>query len=938
MAITISGENNNDKILASDGVIDQISGFSLVGVVTATSFTGDLTGDVTGNLLGNVTGNINNSTLLLQTGGTERLRITSDGKIGIGNNNPARILDVNGTTRFSNGASIEWGGTSASIAGESSSNTLFFRTASEERLRIDSVGMTGVRTLSPRATLHVKAHDNNWEGGLLLENNSNSNGWNLHPENSNNSLMIGYNDDVTASLTSQSATTAVQVYSDGDVDINGNLEVHELLAINSGNITQVSTSSGAIGPTLKLFHNSASPAANDVVSRISMVGDDAAGNETIYSRIETVIDDPTNGQETAHIQFATRGYSSFNPILRLKNRGTASAPNYTTDDINGIILDVYNTGNPYPRYMNFIAKSGGNTDSNMGFWTEAVGGSPTEKLRINKSAHPNGLVEIKNFSGLGLHLQGGADASLKISDTDGTNQHVVLANNGGESYIVTRNNTSHGSFKLYSQNGSETLTRLRIDSNGDINLGNNPTNQYGYRLNIEDSSQILYAQTASSGGTELKLFLDHGNTIANFGTVTSTHLALVTSNTEKLRIKSDGNIETKGLGTFEFNDGWSAEGRNIVVFPYDDSSNWFSFIGTNLRFTNGGNFVKPSDQANQNWGNIAGIAFEGSNNGSDPAIRFVVDQPGENGLNYSLGSGSSGKTAAIDNKTVMSINGNGVITNSTTHPQIILKDPAGRQASLRAPSSTNFAALGTDTGHDLIFYTNGYSNERLRIASDGVIHVASPDLASGGRIWGNSSALYLQSGNGRQTFKVSDAAAGVNRTIEMTSAGHIKFPAGYGIEFSGGTPNSGSNPTINSAVLDDYEEGKFDPKFLENGTTESNYSWRYGSYVKVGGIVTVRLAFGLNGFQGNFTTGWIGGMPYTHASPWGTSDFSYIELHGYSYASGYGDSDSKVGLFLELSQNADKFRVVHSSTKGNVNQSSIGTGQRIAVTFQYPVA
>ena len=80
MAITISGENNNDKILASDGVIDQLSGFSIVGVVTATSFTGD----VTGNLTGNVTGNINNSTLLLQTGGTERVRIDSSGRVMIG--------------------------------------------------------------------------------------------------------------------------------------------------------------------------------------------------------------------------------------------------------------------------------------------------------------------------------------------------------------------------------------------------------------------------------------------------------------------------------------------------------------------------------------------------------------------------------------------------------------------------------------------------------------------------------------------------------------------------------------------------------------------------------------------------------------------------------------------------------------------------------------
>ena len=84
MAITISGENNNDRITAQDGVIDTISGFNIAGIITASSFTGDLTGDVTGNLTGNVTGNINNTTLLLQTGGTERVRIDSSGRVMIG--------------------------------------------------------------------------------------------------------------------------------------------------------------------------------------------------------------------------------------------------------------------------------------------------------------------------------------------------------------------------------------------------------------------------------------------------------------------------------------------------------------------------------------------------------------------------------------------------------------------------------------------------------------------------------------------------------------------------------------------------------------------------------------------------------------------------------------------------------------------------------------
>ena len=154
-----------------------------------------------------------------------------------------------------------------------------------------------------------------------------------------------------------------------------------------------------------------------------MFGDDSASNETEYGRIETKIDDPINGQETAHIQFATRGYSSLNQIFRLKNRGTASAPSYTADDINGIILDVYNTGNPYPRYMNFIAKAAGNTDSNIGFWTEAVGGSPTEKLRITSGGQ---LLHTANKSSgyTARFVQTHADNPAVIEIDSPSNNHL----------------------------------------------------------------------------------------------------------------------------------------------------------------------------------------------------------------------------------------------------------------------------------------------------------------------------------------------------------------------------------------------------------------------------------------------------------------------------------------------------------------------------------
>ena len=65
----------------------------------------------------------------------------------------------------------------------------------------------------------------------------------------------------------------------------------------------------------------------------------------------------------------------------------------------------------------------------------------------------------------------------------------------------------------------------------------------------------------------------------------------------------------------------------------------------------------------------------------------------------------------------------GISTFNATHPQIILKDPAGRQVSLRAPSTSNLAALGTDTNHALLFHTNGYDNERIRITNTGEVGI-----------------------------------------------------------------------------------------------------------------------------------------------------------------------------------------------------------------------
>ena len=114
MSITISGQNNNDKILASDGVLDSISGFSVVGVMTATQFNvgsniqlGNAGVITATTYIGNLTGNVNSSSnLLLQIGGSEKFRVGSSGQLGIAGANYGTSGQV--LTSGGSGSAASW--------------------------------------------------------------------------------------------------------------------------------------------------------------------------------------------------------------------------------------------------------------------------------------------------------------------------------------------------------------------------------------------------------------------------------------------------------------------------------------------------------------------------------------------------------------------------------------------------------------------------------------------------------------------------------------------------------------------------------------------------------------------------------------------------------------------------------------------------------------
>ncbi|MEI9956652.1 MAG: hypothetical protein WDM90_10210 [Ferruginibacter sp.] len=67
-----------------------------LSAATATANAWNTTGNSGTNPATNFIGTTDNNPLLIKTNGTEQVRVTENGRVGIGTNNPAAALDVNG--------------------------------------------------------------------------------------------------------------------------------------------------------------------------------------------------------------------------------------------------------------------------------------------------------------------------------------------------------------------------------------------------------------------------------------------------------------------------------------------------------------------------------------------------------------------------------------------------------------------------------------------------------------------------------------------------------------------------------------------------------------------------------------------------------------------------------------------------------------------------
>ena len=401
--------------------------------------------------------------------------------------------------------------------------------------------------------------------------------------------------------------------------------LHSITATTYEALKITTNANGNNGPEVQLIHNSASPAANDCIGQLRFSGKDSAGNTDLMARIETIIDSPTSGDESAHLNFAIRGQSAFNTTFRIKRRGTASAPSYTADDIDGIIYDTYNegSGSSYARHMSLIAKAAGNSPSNLSFWTEAVGGSPTEKLRITpigrvgiNETNPEGLLHIDGESNdpyIYLQRSGAGDTALDLGG-------IIWKNDTKYSALIKCRTIDRDDAELifetmYQDTRAE---KLRIKNDGKL-----MTQSAGWIYTNSSAGSL----TLGGGNTNLggKIVLSGGNSPATGDIKFCTGLSSGHTPTERVHINNVGNVliknsTTSSSGSHENNVPLCIDGgTNKITMMLGDASTSVSGHGVNdysgdIRF-NGAN-IAWGDIAYYPMGDTAGGSFRFTRNGS----------------------------------------------------------------------------------------------------------------------------------------------------------------------------------------------------------------------------------------------------------------------------------------------------------------------------------
>ena len=442
----------------------------------------------------------------------ERMRVHTNGKVGIGTSSPVNTLQINNATQPQVGLSIA--GTTAlrlqtTSAGsyiDSINKDLVFRsgaTGNAEAVRITNAANVGIGTNSPSEKLHISGTG---ECALISPM--------PYATNQDEPYLIAGTTNYTGASTNW-----------------GTYGFQHRLKSNAGGVGRV-TIDGAIGATqTELF----SVCVTSTEPRVGIGTTDTPGQNLhiastqptirlqdtdgtnqfadIFQAADSLYIESRNNTVDGQIVFRGRGNGAIDEYARFNTNGylgigtsapaeelhiAGSTPTIQLQDTDGTnqYTNIYHNGGGV--YLE--ARNG--TNKGYVLFRGYDGTNPqVEYARFT----PNGYLGIGTFASLGtdptvpLHIAADdpIDARIRIQDGDGTDQYSDFLQSAGALYIDSRNNTNNGPIIFRGVNGSAIDEYGRFTSTGNLGVGvSSPTEKLHVAGNILATGSI----SSSSAG------------------------------------------------------------------------------------------------------------------------------------------------------------------------------------------------------------------------------------------------------------------------------------------------------------------------------------------------------------------------------------------------------------------------------------------------------
>ena len=504
--------------------------------------------------------------------------------------------------------------------------------------------------------------------------------------------------------------------------------------------------------------------------------------------------------------------------------------------------------------------------------TVSVETSGAEALRIDSSGRLIvGAVSSNNVGGFGgaaLQVEGlnaaGSAFSIIRHSADTVGSSILMGKTRGTSdgaTTVVQNNDVVARIIAYAADGTDTessLGAIQFDVDGTPGSNDMP-------------GRIVFSTTPDGSATYTeRLRIDNkGNLLVN--TSVSTLLANFNTNAGGLVLDDVGSGASVVLATHGTRQVFlGADTAHNYLWGYSDNN---LYIGTNNLTRVGINSSGGVDIFN-NPSNAGVLKLKRSSTANEEAILYYDSS----------------------NLDIETREATGIRLKTNTANRIVI-------------SSTGTVGIGVDSPNNMLDVKsasgNSYITTERATKAGGQVGIQIKG-ASGGKDW-----YFYQHTNENilRIYNTSDA-----NLIEFTETG-MGFTAGKGISFAG---SQGSGAT--SSLLDDYEEGDWDPKQTSGGT---NYTHNHAKYTKIGQFVF--LDFDITNNSGT-TKQQIFGLPYA-VSNYGSWIISWYGVNGGSTA---GNLTRAQGGLVETGSNSFQTRAA-----GGNQGWDIGAGDRFIGTAVY---